>query len=110
MGIKIIATGRYVPERVLTNADLEKMVETSDEWIRTRTGIETRHIADASQATSDMCREAAKNALEIPPNSVQSLLRPSLRITASQIPHACSRKRSERKTLSALTSPPRVPA
>ena len=41
MGIKIIATGRYVPERVLTNADLEKMVETSDEWIRTRTGIET---------------------------------------------------------------------
>ena len=65
MGIKIIATGRYVPERVLTNADLEKMVETSDEWIRTRTGIETRHIADASQATSDMCREAAKNALEM---------------------------------------------
>ena len=65
MGIKIIATGRYVPERVLTNADLEKMVETSDEWIRTRTGIETRHIADASQATSDMCREAAKKALEM---------------------------------------------
>ena len=54
MGIKIIATGRYVPERVLTNADLEKMVETSDEWIRTHTGIETRHIADDSQDTSGM--------------------------------------------------------
>ena len=42
----ITALGRYVPERVMTNADLEKLVETSDEWIRTRTGIHQRHIAE----------------------------------------------------------------
>ena len=42
---KSAGTGRFLPERVLTNADLEKMVETSDEWIRTRTGVERRHIA-----------------------------------------------------------------
>ncbi len=42
---KIAGTGRYLPERVLTNADLEKIVETSDEWIRTRTGVELRHVA-----------------------------------------------------------------
>ncbi len=65
MGIKIVATGSYVPERVLTNADLEKMVETSDEWIRTRTGIQERHIATPEQATSDLAYEAAKRALEM---------------------------------------------
>ncbi len=64
MGIRIISTGRCLPDRVLTNADLEKMVETSDEWIRTRTGIEERHIADADQSTSDLCFAAASNALE----------------------------------------------
>ena len=46
MGIVIKGTGMYVPDRILTNADLEKMVETSDEWITTRTGIKERHIAD----------------------------------------------------------------
>lgn len=61
---RIAGTGRYLPERVLTNADLEKMVETSDEWIRTRTGVERRHIADESQSTSDLCVEAAKIAME----------------------------------------------
>lgn len=65
MGIKILATGSYVPEKVLTNADLEKIVETSDEWIRTRTGIEERHIAAPEQATSDLCYEAATRALEM---------------------------------------------
>lgn len=60
----IVGTGSYLPKRLLTNADLAKMVETSDEWIRERTGIRTRHIADASQATSDLAFEAAKNALE----------------------------------------------
>lgn len=44
----ILGTGHYAPEKILTNADLEKMVDTSDEWIRTRTGIETRHIAAQS--------------------------------------------------------------
>jgi 3-oxoacyl-[acyl-carrier-protein] synthase III len=62
--IKIIGTGMYVPDQVLTNADLEKMVDTSDEWITTRSGIKERHIARADQATSDMCLEAARRAIK----------------------------------------------
>ena len=64
MGIKILGTGSYAPERILTNYDLEKMVDTSDEWIRTRTGIEERKIAADDECASDMAAEAAKNALE----------------------------------------------
>lgn len=60
----ILGTGSYVPEKVLTNFDLEKMVDTSDEWITTRTGIKERRIADSSQATSDLATKAAKKALE----------------------------------------------
>ncbi|MGQ9616127.1 MAG: beta-ketoacyl-ACP synthase III [Spirochaetota bacterium] len=62
--IMIKSTGAYVPERVLTNFDLEKMVDTSDEWITTRTGIKTRRIAAENEATSDMAYKAAKIALE----------------------------------------------
>ena len=65
MSIRIAGTGSYVPERILTNADLEKMVETSDEWIRTRTGIEERRIAAPEQATSDLAYEAGRRALEM---------------------------------------------
>lgn len=61
---KIAGTGRYLPERVLTNADLEKMVDTSDEWIRTRTGVERRHIAREDETTSDLCVEASKIAMD----------------------------------------------
>lgn len=61
---KIIGTGSYLPERIMTNADWEKIVETSDEWIVTRTGIKQRHIAAKNQATSDMVVEAAKKAIE----------------------------------------------
>jgi 3-oxoacyl-[acyl-carrier-protein] synthase-3 len=61
---KITSIGRYVPPRVLTNADLEKMVETSDEWIQTRVGISERHIAEPETATSDLATAAAKDALE----------------------------------------------
>ena len=61
---KITAIGTYVPPRVLTNADLEKMVETSNEWILTRTGISERHIVEPGMATSDMAVEAARNCLE----------------------------------------------
>ena len=64
MNAGIIGTGHYVPERVLTNYDLEKMVDTSDEWIRTRTGIEERRIASDDMNTSDLAYEAAKNAME----------------------------------------------
>ncbi|CCH48847.1 beta-ketoacyl-ACP synthase III [Pseudodesulfovibrio piezophilus] len=55
--------GRYAPERILTNADLEKIVDTSDEWITTRTGIKQRHIVAEDQAASDLAYEAAKHAL-----------------------------------------------
>lgn len=64
MNAGIIGIGSYVPERVLTNFDLEKMVETSDEWIRTRTGIEERRIADEATETSDMAVRAAMAALD----------------------------------------------
>jgi 3-oxoacyl-[acyl-carrier-protein] synthase III len=62
--IKIVGTGFYVPDQILTNADLEKMVDTTDEWITTRTGVKTRHIASSDQATSDLCIEAARRALK----------------------------------------------
>jgi len=61
---RIVGTGRYLPERIMTNADLEKIVDTTDEWIRTRTGVERRHICADDQTTSDMCIEAAKIAIE----------------------------------------------
>jgi 3-oxoacyl-[acyl-carrier-protein] synthase-3 len=61
---KIVGTGRYLPKKVLTNFDLEKMVDTNDEWIRTRTGVERRHAVADDETTSDMCVEAAKVAME----------------------------------------------
>ena len=60
---RIAGTGSYLPERVLTNFDLEKMFETSDQWIRERTGIERRHIAAPGQTTVDLATEAASRAL-----------------------------------------------
>jgi len=62
--IKIVGSGYYVPDKILTNADLEKMVDTSDEWITTRSGIKERHIAAPEQASSDLALEAAKMALD----------------------------------------------
>jgi 3-oxoacyl-[acyl-carrier-protein] synthase-3 len=62
--VKITALGCYVPPRVLTNDDLEKMVETNNQWILERTGISERHIADPDAATSDLAIEAARQALE----------------------------------------------
>ena len=59
----IIGTGSYLPEKVLTNDDLSKIVDTSDEWITTRTGIKERHIAADDQATSDLAAEAARRAM-----------------------------------------------
>jgi 3-oxoacyl-[acyl-carrier-protein] synthase-3 len=60
---KITATARYLPERTLSNFDLEKMVDTTDEWIRSRTGIENRHIVAEGEATSDMGAQIAKQLL-----------------------------------------------
>jgi 3-oxoacyl-[acyl-carrier-protein] synthase-3 len=73
----IVGTGHYVPERVLTNADLERMVDTTDEWITTRSGIKERRVADPSQATSDLSVEAARQAMEAAgwkPGDVQAVI------------------------------------
>jgi 3-oxoacyl-[acyl-carrier-protein] synthase-3 len=59
----IAGTGSYLPERILTNADLEKIVDTSDEWIRTRTGIERRHIAAEGETTTDLAEQATRRAM-----------------------------------------------
>jgi 3-oxoacyl-[acyl-carrier-protein] synthase-3 len=61
---RIAGTGSYLPEKVLTNFDLEKMMDTTDEWIRDRTGIERRHIAAEGQTTVDLAEPAARRALE----------------------------------------------
>ncbi len=75
--VRIAGTGSYVPERVLTNADLEKMVETTDEWILTRTGIRERRIAADNQATSDLAVEAARKAMadaEVDPGEIDLII------------------------------------
>jgi 3-oxoacyl-[acyl-carrier-protein] synthase III len=73
----IISVGSYVPERVLSNADLEKMVDTSNEWILTRTGIQERRIAAQHQATSDLAAKAARVALaraKIAPHEIDLII------------------------------------
>src|SRR5690348_8261721 len=62
--IHVIGTGAYIPHKVLTNHDLSKMVDTSDEWITARTGIKERHVAAKEEAASDMAAHAAKKALQ----------------------------------------------
>jgi 3-oxoacyl-[acyl-carrier-protein] synthase-3 len=62
--VEIVATGRYLPERVLTNADLEKLVETSDQWITERTGIKERRIAGPEMGAADMGARAAQIAMD----------------------------------------------
>ena len=74
---KISALGTYVPPRLLTNKDLEKMVDTSDEWIYTRVGIRERHIVEPGMATSDMAVEAAKRCLAergVQPSEVEAII------------------------------------
>ena len=69
----IASLATYVPPRLLTNADLEKLVETTDEWILQRTGIRERHIVDPGVATSDLGKEAALKAIEnagLPPDDI----------------------------------------
>lgn len=74
---KIVSLGSYVPKNILSNTDLEKMVETSDEWITKRTGIRERRIADRDEAASDMGSEAAKEAIsngEIPHDAIDYII------------------------------------
>jgi 3-oxoacyl-[acyl-carrier-protein] synthase-3 len=61
---RIVGTGSYLPEKVLTNHDLEKMVETSDQWIQERTGIKKRHVAEEGEFTIDLAEAAARNAID----------------------------------------------
>jgi 3-oxoacyl-[acyl-carrier-protein] synthase III len=73
----IVGIGRYLPEKIVTNADLEKIMDTSDEWIRTRTGIEERRIADDNTKTSDMGFAAAQKAIQdagITPEDIDLIL------------------------------------
>ena len=73
----IIGTGSYLPDKILTNADLEKIVDTTDEWITDRTGIKERRISSPEQATSDLAIEAAKRALasaKIDPKEIQLII------------------------------------
>src|ERR1700757_3993276 len=75
--VKISALGTYVPPRLLTNADLEKMVNTNDKWILERTGIRERHLVDKGVATSDLAVEAAKKTLTergIGPSELDAIL------------------------------------
>jgi 3-oxoacyl-[acyl-carrier-protein] synthase-3 len=62
---RIVGTGHYLPANVVTNRDLEKRVETTDAWIRERTGIAQRHIASEGETTLDLCERAARNALDM---------------------------------------------
>ncbi len=74
---RITSVGTFVPEKVLTNADLEKIVDTSDEWIRTRTGIERRHVVEPGTPTSDLVVPAAREALRrrrVGPESLDLIL------------------------------------
>ena len=61
---RIVGTGSYLPEKVMTNHDLEKIVDTSDQWIRERTGIEQRHIAGDNETTVDLAEKASRSAIE----------------------------------------------
>src|SRR3954463_9820987 len=75
--VSIVGTGSYLPEKRLTNADLMKIVDTSDEWITTRTGIKERRIAGKDELTSDMASKAALKALEqaeVSPKDVDLIL------------------------------------
>ena len=64
MRAKIIGTGSYVPSKSIANADLERLIDTSDEWIQERTGIKTRHVASSGEGSSSLGIKAARSALE----------------------------------------------
>lgn len=75
--VSVIGTGSYLPDRILTNAELEKMVDTTDDWIVTRSGIRERRIARDDQATSDLAAEAGRRALEsagVAPDEVDQII------------------------------------
>ncbi len=84
MNSRILSTGSYLPSHIRTNADLEKMVDTSDEWIVTRSGIRERRIAAADETVATMGFEAAKNAIEAAQINPQDI---ELIIVATTVTH-----------------------
>src|SRR5437762_10027149 len=91
MHSRIVGTGSYLPAQVLTNAELAQRVDTSDEWIRTRTGIRQRHLAAPGETTSDLALAAAREALtaaSLAPAAVDMIVldRKSTRLNSS---HRC---------------------
>ena len=112
--VGILGVGSYLPSKILTNHDLEKMVDTSDEWIVQRTGIRTRHIAAPEQATSDMALIAARRAQGVHwkmpvlplPTLTLLLLQPLRLITAYILPQpALCRTDCGQRTQLRLTFP-----
>ena len=107
---RISSIAAYVPPQVLTNADLEKMVDTSDEWIMKRVGIRERHIVDAGVATSDLAKEASLAAIQkagLTPADIDFIMsRPPRPTRSFPAPRACCRRRSAPPMRGATTSLP----
>ena len=113
---KITGVAGYVPPRVVTNLDLEKRVDTSDEWIRTRTGIRERHYADPGVASSHLGAEAARKVLAtrgVSPDDVGLIVvatvTPDMLFPATRLPHPGSHRREERLGLRSLRRLLRLP-
>ena len=110
----ITGVGSYVPEKILTNAELEKMVETSDEWITTRTGIKERRIAAKDEFTSDMAAKAAQRAMKMAGVTADQIdldhrRHASRRTCRFRTPPASCSRNSARDARRRLTSRPRAP-
>ena len=113
---RIVGTGSYLPEKVLTNADLEKMVETSDEWIVSRSGIRERHVAAEGETTGDLAFHAATRALEaagMKGSEIEAIAtsprlprRPAFPIRATATPARAAASATRREGRPLLTSPP----
>ncbi len=108
--VKIAGLSTFVPPRVLTNSDLEKLVETSNEWILQRTGIRERHIVDPGMATSDLAKEAAFGAMKqagVAPTDIGFIVvGTTTPDTIFPVPPACCRTRSARLRPGGSTSAP----
>ena len=90
--VKISGLSTFVPPRVLTNHDLEKLVETSNEWILQRTGIRERHIVDPGMATSDLAKEAALGAMQqagVSPTDIGFISARRVRVSPTRSRPAC---------------------
>src|SRR5882724_11088488 len=108
----IIGTGSELPNKVITNEDLEKMVDTSDEWITVRTGIKERRVLEEGKGNADMAYRAAQRALAdagVEANDLDAIIMGTV-TPHSPVPHACSKTCWARGALSRLTWAPRAPA